>query len=75
MSDAGQRIERCDGCTFWVSYAHRGDGACHRSAPHPVTAAYGRTPTDYYAYWVITQRDDWCGEFKSAGRRIGKVRG
>lgn len=53
----------CETCQFWKAGSESGE--CRRSAPLPMAHSKGS-----YANWLVTRKDDWCGEYVQDGQVV-----
>jgi hypothetical protein len=55
------RSEQCLHCRYWQPLeANPSQGGCHRWAPRAST----EEPLHPTVSWPVTDRHDWCGEFR-----------
>ena len=63
MSEGGSSDRgRCERCRYWHRLdTNPGQGECRRHAPWPEAFE----SIHMMAAWAVTNRDDWCGEYRS----------
>ncbi len=54
--------ERCEVCRYWRYSETSLDSECRKYAPRPQVREVGKGEP-IYVQWVLTRRQDWCGEF------------